>query len=195
MRLKKRICSLILAIVICITALPVAYAADNTKAADDKIVANFYVYVMETDIHPIGHMWVYLENLTDKPITVGRYTVAPYDDVSVGCFGTEGPRGGGVYYNLEQDLTHYHSLKATSTDLTEAELQAVTNKIKNYSHWDPILNCYYFAAMGWNAGAESSIPFLVFPTFARLYIQMRGGISKPFDLFSQNDPVYRQNEL
>lgn len=169
--------------------------AFNVSAAKEENVARMWFC---SEIHNktnIGHIFLYFENLTDEPIMVGRYKVAPYDDVSVGCFGTEGPRGGGVYYNLEQDLTHYHSLKAVSTDLTEAELNKVTNKIKNYSHWDPILNCYYFAAMGWNAGAESSIPFLLFPTFARAFIQMRGGISNPFELFTQNDPVYRQNEL
>ena len=134
------------------------------SAANEKNVARMWFC---SEIHNktnIGHIFLYFENLTDEPIMVGRYKVAPYDDVSVGCFGTEGPRGGGVYYNLEQDLTHYHSLKGVATDLTEEELNKVTNKIRNYSHWDPILNCYYFAAMGWNAGAESSIPFLPFRT-------------------------------
>ena len=186
----KKILSLVLAVLMVLSTM-VFFAS----ASDDQNVARMWFCSEISKKTGIGHVFLYFENLTDQPIKVGRYEVPPHDDVSVGCFGTEGPRGGGVYYNLEQDLTHYHSLKATSTDLTEAELNAVTNKIKNYSHWDPILNCYYFAAMGWNAGAESSIPFLVFPTFARLYIQMRGGISKPFDLFSQNDPVYRQNEL
>ena len=58
--------------------MPMALGAESTKASSDKIVANFYIYVMETDIHPIGHMWVYMENLTNKPMKVGYYTISDF---------------------------------------------------------------------------------------------------------------------
>ena len=127
---------------------------------------------------------------------MGRYKVAPYGDVSVGSFGSEGPRGGGVYYNNESALDHYSKLMGISTKLDEAELQAVNGKIKNYNRWDPfIYNCNYFALMGWNAGSDSDIPFLVFPGLTRFLIKMRGGSSDIYDPFVRTEPVIKQNEL
>ena len=166
-----------------------------TAAAEDEVVARMWFCSEISKKTGIGHTFLYFENLTDHPIMVGRYEVAPYEDVSVGTFGTEGPRGGGLYYNNEQDLTHYRSLLGVSEELTAGELQSVTNKIKNYSHWDVFKNCYYFASMGWNAGADNDIPFLPIPGFARLIIQIRGAKKNFVDLFSQNDPVYKQSEL
>lgn len=165
------------------------------SAKDDTAVARMWFCSEINKNTGIGHVFLYFENLTNKTITVGRYKVKAYKTVSVGCFGSEGPRGGGVYYNLESKLTHYRSLKGISTKLTKAQLQKVTNKIRNYNRWDPIFNCYYFAAMGWNAGATDDVPFMLMPKVARLWIQLKGGKSKPFDLFSRKDPVYKQSEL
>lgn len=184
----------ILALLICIVMLFSA-TAFSASAANDEEVAKMWLCSEINKNTGIGHIFLYFENLTDEPIKVGRYTVPGYDIVSVGCFGTEGPRGAGVYYNLESDLKHYHSLKGVSTELTQEELSNVTNKIKNYNTWNPIANCYYFAALGWNAGADKDVPFLIFPSFARLFIQMNGGVSEPFDLFYRDMPVYRQTEL
>ena len=75
------------------------------------------------------------------------------------------------------------------------ELQAVNNKIKNYNRWDPIFNCNYFALLGWNAGSDSDIPFLIFPGLTRFFIRMKGGSYNPYDPFSRTDPVIKQNEL
>ena len=77
--MKKILCFL-LALVMCFSMVTPAFAAGSTSASN-KIVANYYIFVMETDIHPIGHMWVYLENLTDKPMKVGYYTVPAHEAV------------------------------------------------------------------------------------------------------------------
>lgn len=187
----KKIISVFLAALMLFSVLSLSVsAADN-----EEYVARMWFCSEISGETGIGHIFLYFENLTDEPIMVGRYEVAPYDDVSVGNFGTEGPRGGGVYYNLEQDLTQYHSLKAISEKITAEELAKVNKKITNYSHWTVIMNCYYFAAMGWNAAADNTVPFMIFPTFARIMIQLRGGKSNPFELYSKDDPVYKQSEL
>ena len=85
MKTAKKIISLILALIMCFSMTSMAFAAVST-GSKGEIVANYYVFVMKTDIHPIGHMWVYLENLTDKPMKVGYYTVPAYQGVSVGVF-------------------------------------------------------------------------------------------------------------
>lgn len=186
----KKLLSLVLAVLMVLSTM-VFFAS----ASDDQNVARMWFCSEISKKTGIGHVFLYFENLTDQPIKVGRYEVPPHDDVSVGCFGTEGPRGGGVYYNLEQDLTHYRSLIGVSEELTANELQSVTNKIKDYSHWDIFKNCYYFASIGWNAGADNDIPFLLLPGFAKIIMQMRGARSGFVDLFAQDDPVYKQSEL
>lgn len=186
----KKALSLILAIPMLFTAL-----SFSVCAADDTTVARMWLCSEISDNSGVGHIFLYFENLTDETITVGRYKVAPHGDVSVGSFGTEGPRGGGVYYNNETALTHYSQLMGIPTDLDADELNTVTNKIKNYNRWDPIFNCNYFALLGWNAGSDSDIPFLIFPGLTRFFIRMKGGSYNPYDPFSRTDPVVKQSEL
>lgn len=185
----KKFTAILLAVVMLFAMVPF-----TVSAADDADVATMWVCAEKSKNTGIWHIFLYFENLTDSTIKVGKYDLEAYDTVSVGCFGTEGPRGGGVYYNLESDLTHYGSLIGRSTDLDAEELENVSKKIKSVNRWDPIFNCYYFAAKAWNAGADKSLPFLIFPGFAKFFIQMNGGRSNPFELFVDK-PVYKQTEL
>ncbi len=167
----------------------------SASAADDGNVARMWLCAEKSNNSGVGHIFLYFENLTGKTITVGKYKLEGYGDVSVGCFGTEGPNGAGVYYNLETELRHYGQLIGIYTELTENELADVTKKIKSFDRWDPIFNCNYFALRAWNAGADSSIPFLIFPQLTRFFIRTKGGIAKPFDLFSRNVTVYKQSKM
>lgn len=188
--LKKIIAATLAVLMLFSTTVLFASASD-----DEKVVRMWYCNATSKKTG-IGHVFLYFQNLTDEPIMVGRYEVPANDDVSVGCFGTEGPRGAGVYYNLEQDLKHYRAPLGVSEELTADELQKVTNKMKAYkNHWDPIFNCYYFASKCWNAGADGDIPYLLVPGFSRLIMRLRGAQTGFADLLSQNDPVYKQSEL
>lgn len=177
MTVKKRIISLILAVIICFTSLPAAYAADGTKAASDKIVANFYIYIMETDIHPIGHMWVYLENLTDKPMKVGLYTVPAHKGMSVGVFARKD--GFGIYYNVEAYTQTVYGMEnqiSLKDELTAEKVQDVSDALINCpNHWDPIFNCMYFAFRIWNSGCspDKKLLHLVWPPLGTLQVKMR----------------------
>ena len=186
----KKILSVLLAVLMLFTA--VSFSA---SAANDSDVARMWLCSEKSNNSGVGHIFLYFENLTGKTITVGKYKVEPYGDVSVGCFGSEGPKGAGVYYNLETELKHYSQLIALSTELTEKELSAVTKKIKSFDRWDPIFNCNYFALRAWNAGADSSIPFLIFPQLTRFFVRLKGGISNPFDIDSRNVVVYKQSKM
>ena len=196
MTLKKRILSLILALIICITALPVAYAADNTKATDDKIVANFYVYVMVTDIHPIGHMWVYLENLTNKPMKVGLYTIPAKKGMSVGVFARKD--GYGIYYNVEAYTQTVYGMEnqiCLKDELTADKVQDVSDALLRYrNHWDPIFNCMYFAFRIWNSGCSTGkklIP-LIWPPLGTLQMKMKSHLyEKPMKGVTMSE-TYRQ---
>ncbi len=186
----KKFTAILLALVMLLSAVPFC----ATAADENGNVARMWICAEKHEKTGIWHIFLYFENLTDSTIKVGKYNLAPYDSVSVGCFGTEGPRGGGVYYNLESDLDHYKSLVGLSSEITEDELESVSKKIKSVNRWDPIFNCYYFAARAWNAGADQSITFLIFPGFAKYFIRMKGGVSHPFELFVEK-PVYKQTEL
>lgn len=186
----KKFLSCLLAVLLIFTA--VSFSA---VAANDEDVARMWICAEKHNVTGIGHIFLYFENLSDKTITVGKYKVAPHGDVSVGCFGTEGPNGAGVYYNLETELDHYSQLIGISTGLNKSELEAVTKKIKSFDRWDPIFNCNYFALLAWNAGPSGGIPFLIFPQFTRFFINIRGGFSEPFDLFSRDVKVYKQSKM
>jgi len=186
----KKIVSIILSVLTVFTMI-----SFSVSAANDGDVARMWLCSEKSDNSGIGHVFIYFENLTRKTITVGKYKVEPYGDVSVGNFGTEGPDGGGVYYNLETKLDHYSGLLAISTKLTASELEAVSKKIASFDWWDPVFNCNYFALRAWNAGSDSDIPFLIFPQFTRLFIKLKGGVSEPFDLFSRKVKVYKQSKM
>ena len=177
MKTAKKILCLILAIIMCMSCGTMAFAATETKAGE-PIVANYYIFVMETDIHPIGHMWVYLENLTDKPMKVGYYTVPPYEAVSVGVFARKD--GFGIYYNVEAYTQTVYGMKnqmCLKDELTADKVKDVSDALINFpNHWDPIFNCMYFAFKIWNAGCsrENKLLHLVWPPLGTLQIKMKG---------------------
>lgn len=186
----KKILSLFLAVIMLFTTL--VFSASATGEAD---VARMWLCSEVSDNSGVGHIFLYFENLTDTTITVGKYKLPAKADVSIGCFGTEGPWGAGVYYNLETELTHYSQLMGISTDLTADELNSVNSKITSFDRWDPIFNCNYFALRAWNAGAESDVPFLIFPGLTRFFIRMKGGVYDPYDPFSRDSEVYKQSKM
>ncbi len=189
--IMKKITAVFLAIVMLFSA----FSFCVTAADENGNVARMWICAEKHKDTGINHVFLYFENLTDETIKVGKYSLGAYDTVSVGCFGTEGPRGAGIYYNNESALTHYNSLVGLSTELDEGELRDVTNKLNGTPNWwDPIFNCYYVAARVWNAGGGKSVPFLIFPGFARYFIGIKGGGSMNIDLFVEK-PIYKQTEL
>ena len=196
MKAVKKLVCLILAVLICFSASSMALAANDTKASNNEIVANYYIYVMETDIHPIGHMWVYLENLTDKPMKVGLYTVPANKGMSVGVFARKD--GFGIYYNVEAYTQAAYGLKnqiCLKDQLTADKVQDVSDALMNYNnHWDPIFNCMYFAFRIWNAGCSPSnkLVHLIWPPLGTLQIKFK---THYFELPMKGvtkDKVYRQ---
>lgn len=174
-KIKKVLC-IVLAFIMCFSMATPAFAATRSSASN-KIVANYYVFVLQTDVHPIGHMWVYLENLTDKPMQVGLYTVPAHEGVSVGVFSRKD--GKGIYYNVEAYTQTAYGMQGQiclKDQLTAEKVKDVSDALIKYlNHWDPIFNCMYFAFRIWNAGCSSSkklIP-LLWPPIGTLQIKMK----------------------
>ena len=156
-----------------------AFAAVTTSSSN-QIVANYYIFVMETDIHPIGHMWVYLENLTNKPMQVGYYTVPAYEAVSIGVFARKD--GFGIYYNVEAYTQSVYGMEnqiCLKDQLTAQKVKDVSDALIDFpNHWDPIFNCMYFAFKIWNAGCsrDKKLIHLVWPPLGTLQIKMKNPI-------------------
>lgn len=196
MKIAKKILCVVLALIMCFSSVSVAMAAGSTKVSDEKIVANYYIYVMETDIHPIGHMWVYLENLTNKPMQVGYYTVPPYKGVSVGVFARKD--GFGIYYNVEaynQTVYGMENQICLKDELTAAKVKDVSDALIDFpNHWDPIFNCMYFAFKIWNAGCsrEKKLIHLVWPPLGTLQIKMKNHLYEVPMKGATMEQTYRQ---
>lgn len=196
MKLAKKILCLIMAVMMCLSMMPMALGAESTKASSDKIVANYYIYVMETDIHPIGHMWVYLENLTDKPMKVGYYTVPAKKGMSVGVFARKD--GFGIYYNVEaytQTVYGMENQYCLKDQLTADKVQDVSDAlIDAANHWDPIFNCMYFAFKIWNAGCSrgKKLLHLVWPPLGTLQIKLKTPLREVPMKGVTADQAYRQ---
>ena len=195
MKTAKKIICLILAVIMCFSMTSMAMAAQTTQT-NNKIVANYYIFIMETDIHPIGHMWVYLENLTDKPMKVGYYTVPAHEGMSVGVFARKD--GFGIYYNVEAYTQTVYGMKdqiCLKDQLTAEKVKDVSDALIDFpNHWDPIFNCMYFAFRIWNAGCSRGkklIP-LVWPPLGTLQVKLktplRGVLMKGVTI----DKAYRQ---
>ena len=196
MKTAKKLLCLVLALIMCLSMTPMAFAGNAAGGKDEEIVAAFYIYVMETDIHPVGHMWVYLENLTDKPMKVGLYTVPPYEGVSIGVFCRKD--GLGVYYNVEAYTYGVYGMKnqmCLRDWLTADKVKEVSDTLINYfNHWDPIFNCMYFAFRVWNSGcsAKNKLIHLVWPPLGTKQIMNKQVIlGQPMKSVPQNK-TYRQ---
>lgn len=148
---------------------------------DPNHVADFYLMSNASGFPSLGHIWIYIENVSPRDIQVGCYTCPPGEGVSVGCFGLTRSDGFGVYYNIEaycgnkfpEKLVDCYHVK---TEMNEEQTNAVSKKILRSNWWDPIVvNCCFFALSAWNkAGGKWRFPWTCFPFFAKLGIKRTG---------------------
>lgn len=171
----KRLIAIVLALVIMIGAfvIPTSAAFEEKAAADGEKIARMYIGHRPRHLYLSGHTWLYFENLSDKDIQVGLYTVKPGKGVSVGSYGYDLEDGRGVYYNVE--AYRYNAAKVEdylylSTELTEEQLKRVSEKILISGTWFYMLNCSYFAITTWDVVSKPFIMYMVIPVF--LYLQI-----------------------
>ena len=156
---------------------------DPPKPTFDEIPGNTVVGRMYlcTEIIFMGHSWIYIESFFDGEMTVGCYTVEPYGSVSVGTFGVSRRDGGGLYYNVERYSAHKYGLRSANwvgKDITKDQLIKISNRIRNWNHWDPFLNCTFFAGYVWDTTSKKGVmPLVVIPVFIMMQTAMLGGNS------------------
>ena len=189
--MKKRIVALLLVLaVLCCCALP-AFAADNGT------VAKIYLCHRWSGPPSLGHVWVYIENLSGRTQTVGAYTLPAGQGVSVGNFGLTRSDGNGTYYNVESYCAAHFSTSGTisnSKRLNQSQLDAVSDAIAKQNLWLPLIsNCTDFAVRVWNAGGGSQAMSFGLPVFTKWQILMHGNEGNVNMYTPARDQVLKQH--
>lgn len=195
--MKKRITALILAMTMIFAVMQVSANAAAT-ASQETAVANMYLCSNWSGLPSLGHIWVYIENISDKTLTVGAYELPPKQGVSIGTFALTRSDGAGVYYNIEAycgnkfGMSSFISMK---TELNESELNTVSNKILSSNFWDPIIiNCAFFAISTWDMGGGAFVfPIVVLPVLARIQLKMHSYSSDLKMYYPDREQVYKQH--
>lgn len=168
---------------------------DEPPTEESDTVAKLSVVIRNKGF--VGHVWLYIENLTNEPIDVGLLTVQPYEGVSVGLLSFSRADGWGIYYNIETYCCNNISADGC-TWLTEeldlSELESVSKQIGSYTnYWDPFFNCVFFAFKIWNTVSDKTLIPLVLPILGTAQMHIKGAESGNVEMFCPNaDNVFRQ---
>ena len=198
--LFKCIC-LILSLLLLFSGAFTALAADDEPGAEppteektaEDTVARLYICSRKNTW--IGHIFLYLENLSDETLTVGVYDLPPDEGVSIGTYGFTRSDGFGVYFNIEAYIYNAYGdqdIICLSSDLTEAELERFSHRLLYCNTWDILFfNCAFFGFMMWNTVASPFLVPLLFPMLGRLQIKAHGGQAAPKFFFPEKERVYK----
>lgn len=146
--------------------------------SENDVVGTIYLCSRWSSVTTTGHLWVYIHNTSDSPITVGLLEVAPGEGVSLATFGFTRSDGFGIYYNMEtyrNDKYCDESCISLSDNLTRGELEKITSKLLVSNQWNPIINCVFFACSIWNIAGDKYIMPFTYPPVTRLFIKIAGG--------------------
>ena len=171
-KIKRTFCLLLAVLMLALFALP-------SFASGDEIVARVSIVSYLKNAFSTGHSWLYIENLSDKMLTVGVYLLEPGEAVSVGTFRYTRKEGRGIYYNVENYCVNKFGASqrySLSETVTESELSGISNKINSYAgKWTPVKNCAYFAANVWNDISRIHLVSGSTPSCLRTSIKLHGG--------------------
>ena len=206
----KKTLAFLLAVIIVLTGSLTVLAAPKDASAEvtskataakspDTIVARASLFAAMYFFPVSGHTWIYVEKLTDEPITVGIYEVPAGQGVSVGVFSFSVNDGWGIYYNLEAYRENRNNnisdCRSITKDMTRSELEKLSNTIKNYPNmWDIfIFNCTYFAFSVWNKSSDNFFIPMMIPALAMLEVIIVGapkGVTQMY--YPTKDQVFKQ---
>ena len=171
---------------------------ESKPLQDNDIVATLYVFYDQSDIHGMGHTWIYVENLTNQELKVGIYPLPAYEGVSVGTLPEYD--GWGVYYNIEayqQTIYGMEGQVSMKEEITLKKLRRVSNYIVNYPNiWDPVIfNCMLFAFLAWDMGSLKILLPLIFPIIGKLQMMVYPHETEVQMMPVTIDKVYRQTGM
>lgn len=170
----------------------------GTSSDADKVIARLSVCSTMPIPPLLGHMFLYVENLSDKPIQVGLYELSVGQGVSIGTFSLTVWDGWGIYYNVEAFRENKKDrediLWAKSADITEEDLGVLSKRITGYfNYWDLFFNCTFFAYTTWNRVTGGFLVPLLFPVLSHLVVMIAGGEKGTLDMYyPEGNQVFRQ---
>ncbi len=150
-------------------------AEPQVQPSEPAVVARMYLCCR---VIFFGHTWIYIENLSAQPISVGVIEAAPGEGVSVGTHKYRRADGGGVYYNVEAYMLHQRSssgVVSRSMDLTSDQLRQVNETIVNNNDWTLSDNCNRFATRVWNSVSPDHVDYKFLPLSEKSEIGSGGG--------------------
>ena len=188
-----RILSLILAVVILLNGS--LFAAAASGAGDGEPVARLYVCSRKKSFFAMGHVFLYVENLSEKTLKIGPYDLPPREGVSIGTFGFTRADGFGVYFNVEAYVYNAYGdqgILCLSSNLTAKELEKFSSRLLYSNTWDFMFyNCVSFAFMMWDTVAAPVLIPLLIPALGRLQIRLYGGQAAPKMFYPSQNRVYK----
>lgn len=151
---------------------------------DAKVAALYLCGSHSVDGCIFGHTWIYIENLSDQVLTIGKKTLNPGMGMSVGLHSKRvgGGDHGGVYYDSETSVLAGNDAKQAATLKKEAlitldQLANVTREILS-GKWDSYEmfthNCTNFASAIWDAATGDHTFGFCFPFVLMLQMLLRG---------------------
>lgn len=171
--IKRLLCLLLAAVMAFSVSLP-AFAKSN-----DPVVARLSSVSYVKNVVSTGHSWLYIENISNKTLTVGIYKLRPGEAVSVGTFKYSRKEGKGIYYNVELYCNSHFGTGgrySVTTEITESQLEGVSKKINSYAEkWTPVKNCAYFVANVWNGVSKPRLTSGSTPSCLKTSIKLHGG--------------------
>ena len=180
MKNLKKIVAILLAAAMLAGVFMFTSSASETDVGEDvetaePVVARMYFGHLTRNHNMEGHTWIYIENLTDGPITVGAYTLPKGEGVSVGTYGESVKNGPGLYYNVEawrykNDNVYLPISISLNKDLTQSDLDAVNKTILKSNHWSKLFNCAYTAIKIWNTTPGDHMIYLFFPILTQMQV-------------------------
>ncbi len=100
----------------------------------------------------LGHSFLRIINETPSDLLVGEYTLAPYEEITIGLWSITTKFG--VWYNLDSfftfDDSRYSDRVALRTTLTKEDIEKINEFLKNDPKWTPTYNCSQLCMDIWN---------------------------------------------
>lgn len=188
----KKLMAIILSLTIIFTIAMPAFASDDAN----EIVAKISVCSRVREVPSLGHIWIYIHNISDRTLKVGAYDLPSGEGVSIGTFANTRDDGKGIYYNIEAHcINKYgdHDFFSITKEISAATLEKVSNKILDLNHWDIFKNCMHFAFKVWKTATGQGFANFFFPAFGEMQLRIVGARNKALYMYYPTaDRVYKQ---
>lgn len=132
----------------------------STRAKDKVAAVRVFADPTQSTVGSSGleidlgtHAWITVSNISDKNITVGKFSIRPGKTMALGTWGNKSEHTG-LWYNLESyAIKHesaYDNRVSLRVDLSPSSLKSLNTHIVGYDRWSKANNCSSFAVSSWN---------------------------------------------